>query len=604
MKYSFLNKFRTTALLTLFTFFISMPVFSAQLIPSFEISDIITIPPATSAYIPLTIIIPAKGYIYGNPKGPGIGKPLSVEVSSSKGILAKTVLVSPTVRYYPSEEGYVNIYRKKAIIFIPVTTDKSFHQSKISVNISGLMCTDSACVPFNIKQVLIVKNGPSSVLSAPPSDAAPIGTISSISKKMLNRQIMVQSASEKMAVFHPQFLSHDITGIIPAILLGLLAGLFLNLMPCVLPILSLKIMSIVRHARSKSSSKISGLAYTAGILTSFTILAFLAAFAGWGWGSLFQNTNFIIIIVLLLFMFSLSLFGVYDLNVPGFAGRAAAYSFHSMTYDSFVKGALAAILATPCSGPLLGAALAWSLTMPWYIILAVFLSIGIGLATPYLAVSLIPSLVSFIPKPGPWMLTFERFMGFLLAGSVIYFMSILESSYFIPVSIMLFIAALGLWQYGKWGNKSQSQRMQIISTSILIIFIASAMYIPLTHTSAETIIENVFHPAAVTQASKKGNISVIYFTADWCPNCKLAEKTALETDAVKKLFLDYKVVLFKADITQPGTEAEDLLKELGGSAIPFIAVFPAGENFSKPVCIRDLYTKDDIKKALVMASKK
>ncbi|MGL4369874.1 MAG: thioredoxin family protein, partial [Spirochaetota bacterium] len=273
------------------------------------------------------------------------------------------------------------------------------------------------------------------------------------------------------------------------------------------------------------------------------------------------------------------------------------HTFRSLSADSFVKGSLAALLATPCSGPLLGAVLAWSLTQQAPTVYAVFISIGTGMALPYLAVSLFPALVAFIPKPGRWTIIFERAMGFLLLGSVIYFISILDSSYFISVGMMLLITAAALWQFGFFGKITRSSKTRIASGFLLIILTAASLYPPLSHNPEKNSIES-FSREALLKNARKGKAAVVIFTADWCPNCRAVEQTVLESTSIKNLFREKKITVFTADMTEPGTEAEALLRELGGSAIPFLAVFPAGKGFSHPLCLRDMYTREDIRKAL------
>jgi thiol:disulfide interchange protein DsbD len=377
-------------------------------------------------------------------------------------------------------------------------------------------------------------------------------------------------------------------------------------MPCVLPVLTLKITTLVSHAHDRRLIVKTGLSYTFGVLTSFCFLAALAAFAGMGWGSLFQQSGFIIVMTLLLFIFSLSLLGVFTLNLPGFAGRAASTQFGNVAVDSYIKGLMASLLATPCSGPLLGATLAWSLSQPPYIVFTVFTAIGIGMALPYIIISIYPPIVSFIPKPGNWTVIFERVMGFLLLGSVIYFISVLSDDLFIPTLVMLFVSGISIWQYGEWGNLSRSGISQKVSRIVLILLLIAALSIPVywsNRPSKTVIAQNSYTFSNLQSLARGGQITAVQFTADWCPNCRIVERSVLYTKETEALFKEKNVTLLVADITQSGTEGEKLLHALGSSSIPFLAFFPAGNSFNNPICLRDLYSEKDIVEALRLAGK-
>ena len=194
--------------------------------------------------------------------------------------------------------------------------------------------------------------------------------------------------------------------------LAFAAGFLLNFMPCVLPVVGLKLLSFVQQANSdRKRILLMNLSYTAGLLSVMLILATLAVFAGLGWGAQFSSAAFTVTLSTIVFAFGLSFLGVWEIPLPGFVGDASGKVKEEGYGGAFSKGVLSTLLATPCSGPFLGAALAWAVTQPTYLTYAVFATVGLGMASPYLVVGLFPSAIRFLPKPGHWMVAFKQIMG-------------------------------------------------------------------------------------------------------------------------------------------------------------------------------------------------
>ncbi|HEY1407122.1 MAG TPA: cytochrome c biogenesis protein CcdA [Spirochaetota bacterium] len=509
-------------------------------------------------------------------------------------------------------------------IFVPI---KAMSSSVVQVQADGLFCSENGrCTPFTSMaklSLLIGKDHVNGSLRNAPntlpfgedptehlSDVSAITTSELTMNKQTNennqKDLSTALITKSLPSFTPVFLSGSVSGLLQAILLGILAGFILNFMPCVFPVLSIKLFGIISGGHDRNKIISTGFFYTTGILTSFIILASLVAFAGYSWGSLFQKTEFLVLMILVLFIFALSLMGVYTINVPGIVGKSASRQFSNQHFDSYIKGLLAALLATPCSGPFLGATLAWSVTKPPVIIFIIFLSVGTGMALPYILIMVRPSLLSFLPKPGNWMLVLEKIMGFILFGSVIYFISILNPRLFIPSLLMLLIGAIALWQFGEWGNMLKERRTKILSTITLAILLIGSMSIPVYVNRippTATFLHSIpFSYSSLISNSDK-SVSVVVFTADWCPNCRVVERSVLKDDGILKLFNEKRISYMIADITDAGTEGEQLLHKLGSTSIPFLAVFPKGKSFSSPICLRDIYTKDDLRKAISMAEK-
>lgn len=561
----------------------------------------------------IAIDIPEDAYIYANPKGDGIGKATEVSIE-------KTDYIKSWEFRYPAGEIYqakgdpdhVNIYKKTVRIpYIFKTGSNTPGTFTFRVNLAVLMCTSEACIPADTTvevPVRIVKRESIPVMNSMEEFLSLKKTADGDSAERSAKDGVLQNGKTGYAldgvVFSPDYPEAGVTGLLKAVFFGLIAGFVLNFMPCVLPVVSLKIMSFVMNAgERKRIIVMQGILFSAGILASFTALAVLAAFFGYKWGTLFQSSFFIIAMAAFIFSMALSLFGVYTINTPGAAGRAISKP-HGIYADAFIKGGVATLLATPCSGPFLGGTLAWALTMPPVIIFLIFLSIGTGMALPYLFLAANPSLVRFVPKPGEWMNHFEKAMGFLLLFTVVYLAGILDETYRMGLLLFLVFIAAGLWQYGTFGTVDKERWKRALSIAILSVTAAAGYYLSFNYFFTEGVYSHerlVFSAERLLENRDRGIITVVEFTADWCPNCSLVEKVALEKDEVERLFARDDIEFMIADITRKNRDAESLMAGLGSKSIPLLAVFPPGEAFSRPFCLRDIYTAGDVVSAVMRA---
>ncbi len=237
------------------------------------------------------------------------------------------------------------------------------------------------------------------------------------------------------------------------ILYGFFGGMILNLMPCVLPVIGLKIMSFATQAgQSRGRIILLNLTYVAGIVTVFIGLAVLAAFFGWRWGDQFQKPAFGVALAAIVFVFGLSFLGIWEIPIPGFvgSGNAMQKAEGEGVTAAYLKGILTTVLATPCGAPLVGSTLAWAATQSAPVVFATFISMGLGMGAPYIATSVFPSMMSWIPKPGVWMDTFKQIMGFVLLGTVVWILSFIEEAYVVPTVALLFV----LWAACWWINRT------------------------------------------------------------------------------------------------------------------------------------------------------
>jgi len=366
------------------------------------------------------------------------------------------------------------------------------------------------------------------------------------------------------------------------IFLGFLAGIFLNLMPCVLPVLSLKVLSVVSLGKERALK--AALFYSLGTWLVFALLAGLMAFSGLMWGQQFQSSGFLIGLGTLVVFFILSLLDLFHFGV--LAKTASRFGVSEGGYgEDFFKGILATLLATPCSGPFLGGTLFWASQQSPVTILSVYSSVGLGMASPFFLVVTIPALKKWLPKPGPWMIHFKQGSAFLMMGTLVYLLYLLEAEGRLPALALFIFTAFCGWLF------SISHGKGIRLASLILLLGGFVVWNGTSLSAVKRIpLENAFSLEKLEKAAREGQTVVVDFTADWCPNCKVNEKWVLASPEVQNAFKKAGVLFLVADITRKNPEAEAELKRLGGYAIPFLAVYPFG-NPAKVKTIRDVYTK-------------
>jgi len=396
-------------------------------------------------------------------------------------------------------------------------------------------------------------------------------------------------------------------GLLVWMLLAFVAGLLLNIMPCVLPVVSIKVLSLVQQAgESRRRALGLGLVFAAGMMTVFLALAVVAILFGLGWGEQFQSQTFLIVMITIVFAFALSLFGVYELGVPQAVGSLAAHTTREGFGSAFLKGVLATVLATPCSGPFLGGTLAWTLTQPPIIVLLIFGMLGFGMALPYVILAIHPAFLRRLPKPGPWMETFKHVMGFLLLATVVYLMVSLNQQFLLFTIIFLFCVAVGGWIWGRFSMRPVTSmgRAAVLATVLLVIIAGAFLSFhtlrgvihPLGAEKGEPLAWEPFDPARLLHYHREGRSVLLDFTANWCANCQFNELRVYNSPQVRRLLREKQVVAMKADLTNEGPETaaiRHLMTQLGARSIPFLAVFP-GDQFREPYTLYDLVDKKTV----------
>ena len=300
--------------------------------------------------------------------------------------------------------------------------------------------------------------------------------------------------------------------------LAFLAGLILNIMPCVLPVIGLKVLSFVQQAgENPRRVLLLNLVFAAGIISVFLLLAAFAAFMGLGWGGLFESQTFTIVMVTVVFAFGLSFLGVWEIPIPGFVstgGQGKASQQEGYT-GAFLKGILTTLLATPCSGPLLIPAVTWAIAQTPAITFLTFLAMGTGMAFPFILIGFRPSLVSWLPKPGEWMETFKQVMGFVMLATAVFFFNPISDKYEMPVLAFLVFVGISCWMAGRISLLQAFPVRARKWTSALLVLGFGAFFAFYVMVPQHELDWQPYSQATLNEKISEGNIVFIDFTADW-----------------------------------------------------------------------------------------
>lgn len=413
-----------------------------------------------------------------------------------------------------------------------------------------------------------------------------------------------------------------------ALLFAVIGGLILNIMPCVLPVLSLKVMGLVQSAhQGKADSLKHGLAFTLGVLVSFWILALLVVLlqqAGEqvGWGFQFQSPMFVLVMILVMFVFGLNLLGVFEFSAPSVSGELGQTLMRSDLRSSFANGVLATTLATPCTAPFLGTALGFAFSQPPLVIFFIFTAVGVGLALPYLVLALKPEWLKFVPKPGAWTYRFKQAMSFLLFATVIWLLSVLGGQLgiegIVATLVLLLAVGIGCWLIGQFIDWQASRWRRAVVWTLALLIVGLTYFIAfernlnwravktLASSNAVRTTKIAWQPFSlqtIETAVQSGKTVFVDFTAEWCFTCKVIEKTVLETDAIERKMEELGIVAVRADWTNRNDEITRLLKKFGRSGVPLYVVFPSGR-LNEPIVLPEVLTPEMLIEAFEKAARK
>jgi thiol:disulfide interchange protein DsbD len=402
-----------------------------------------------------------------------------------------------------------------------------------------------------------------------------------------------------------------------ALLFALLGGVILNLMPCVLPVLAIKVFGITEIAHRRRREVVAnGLAYTAGILVTMTLLAISVAAlrsagASVGWGFQFQEPLFVAAISTVLLVFALNLFGVFEIHFTG--GSLSQLGTRSTgNRRSFFEGLLAVVVATPCSAPFLGTAVGFAFASSTPVIVAIFLAIGLGLAAPYVLVTLVPGWARIVPRPGAWMLHLQRGLGFALIGTIVWLLWVIGRSVGIDgmTALLVFLVAVAFatWVYGALQQAGRGRLALGAGVGLAALAVAGLARLPLEAPAAEGgatgangVGARSFDPASISAELEQGRPVFVYFTADWCLTCKVNERVVLADRRVQEELERLDVATFKADWTRRDEAIRAELARFGRAGVPMYLLYPPDAPAS-PRQLPELLTVDLLVEALRQAA--
>jgi thiol:disulfide interchange protein DsbD len=392
-----------------------------------------------------------------------------------------------------------------------------------------------------------------------------------------------------------------------ALLFAFLGGLILNIMPCVLPVLSIKILGFVREAGANQQRlTFHGLAYASGVLASFTVLATVllmlrAGGASLGWGFQLQSPLLVTLLTYLMLLVGLNLSGVFSVG-----GRLMAAG-QSLTASSglvntFATGVLAAIVASPCTAPFMGAALGFAITRPGWQALAVFLTLGAGFALPVLLLSLFPAWLKFIPRPGHWMKTFQQVLAFPMFATAAWLLWVLsqqtDARSYAGVLAGLVAVAFAAWLYGQW--KPGNWRLGLLGAGLAaaLALAIGPMLAPdaPAHSRAALRDDRPWSEELVQELNAAGRPVFVNFTAAWCITCKVNEQLALSTDNTRQLFETRSVAYLVADWTRRDPAISQQLERYGRSGVPLYLLY--SPTTGQPLVLPQLLTEGIVAEAI------
>ncbi len=527
--------------------------------------------------------------------GPASNDTRSLTIVWWLGVPAASAAPLADVDFYPDASDNYEIQ--------PAT--KVLSACTVNVRVQKAVKNFSGDWPNDISGVIVTTGNNGSrngfALSMPIEDHAP-----SVHDPFRDGAISASAQTNAVAALGPASTNKAVTtspaqSLALKLLEAFVGGLILNVMPCVLPVIALKILGFVSEARSEPRRvRNLGFIYALGVSASFSVLAavFIGLKAGGrhiGWGMQFGSPVFVVCLTTLVMLVALNLFGIFEITPGGRVMNAAGElaSKHGAP-GAFFNGFLATALATPCTAAFLAGALGFAFTQSAAIIFLILLFVGIGLAAPYVLLSCNPSLLKFLPKPGPWMEKFKMAMGFPMLMTVVWLFNVASSDYgsrVLWLGIFLVIVAFAAWIFGEFVQRGSHGRGIGLAVTVLLLIGGYAYALDdhlhwremaaentagnsLIDTSANGVAWKPWTPEAVTQARADGKPVLVDFTATWCVTCNAIVKPALETKAVVDAIQELDATALLGDYTRTPQQMTDEISKYGGAGVPLVLVFP------------------------------
>jgi thiol:disulfide interchange protein DsbD len=547
-------------------------------------------------------------YIYSNQPGE-LGLATQVTVTSPEGEAFPAFYPPGVEKPDPLDPAVMsNVYVGPVNVYVPLPPLPA--GTELSIAADGLLCSDVSCLPMGeVRTTAFPEPGELRAAQNQPwweeyhlarsetADGEPVATTTFIPTQTTAEDLANPDA---WPAIEPRFFQPglEVGSLAKALLFALIAGLVLNVMPCVLPVISLKLSGLVAGQSEADPTvrravvKRYNLWFAAGIVVYFAVLSVIVGALGLVWGQIFQEPVVVLVLAALVFALGLALAGVFHLPVIDL-GAAGPQGKQHKASGAFATGLFATLLATPCSGPLLGGVLAWTMQRPAIEMMLVFVAVGVGMALPYLYLAFNQGAMRLLPKPGPWLGVVEKVVAFFLFATTIYLLSILPTWMGTGALVVLLAVGIAAFIWGGTANARKVVRFGWRAAGMAIIVAATAWALsPPSRASWETFSADDFR-------AMLGQTPIIAdFTADWCPNCKFLEQTVLAEDNLTRWQAEYGLRAVKVDLTEANPSGQALLRALGSRSIPVVAIFPDGEDANEPIVLRDLFTEATMEEAL------
>ena len=541
--------------------------------------------------VTVTITIPVNWHVNANIAADEFLKPSSIEIAAMGIKFGEPKWPEPIKEYSEALDLENLVFKGEFQVVLPVdSVEVDYDTLTTNVTFHFQACDNSFCLAPSKKTIKIGERG--------------INGLGGSLKKNGNEEAVAQGDGGNADM-----------SLLVLLLFAFLGGIILNLMPCVLPVLSLKLFSLIKQAgESRGRLLTLGGATTAGILASFWILAAVVAAvkAGGGsagWGMQFQSAGFIAFMTVILTAFAMSFFGVFEIWLPWSATtKMDAAGRKQGIAGAFFTGALLVLLSTPCSAPFLGTAMGFAFTASTPVLFLFFTAAGLGLALPYMLVSAFPAVLKVFPKPGAWMVRLQKAMGVLLLATVVWLLWIVnEQAGLSGVGIFAAIAVASIAcsvLLGRFAPPGVPFVREAAGLSLCIVALVSLWFAALApqYDIAATEKFNArmqeqktedgwfrYSPALIEDFAKAKRTVFIDATADWCLTCKANEAAVLNRDDFRRAMDSLNVALVKADWTRETPEVNALLQSMGKSGVPAYAIYPEGDA-SKQIVLPELLT--------------
>ncbi len=492
-----------------------------------------------------------------------------------------------------------NVYEGRAYIYVPVTVPAGAPPGEVELPllIEGQVCDPMTCLQLSTTVTATIVVGEKTV-------ASPEWT-GSVAAALGEARTLAQLQAAEVEIYGGSWLTG--LGLAAGLAVAVLAGLIFNIMPCVLPVIPLRLMSLLNQAgRSRRRFVVLGLAFAGGIVLLFVGIAIVSVVLKLAIGydvtlnDLFRHPPALIAVVLVLVALAMNLFGAFTVTVPGKVAEAGSGAGGGVL-GTIGVGAVFAVLSVPCSGAIIAGLFVWTQTQPWWVGAVSLVLMGVGMASPHVAIAFFPQILSKIPRAGRWSELLKESVGFILLLIVVWLLGTQMSDAYLPwVMAYAVVLATCLWMWGTWITyTTPAGRKWAVRIAALTIAVAAGWWM-LRPAAAPVVKMADYDAAAIGRARTEGRIVLVKFTARWCGECFVIERTVYSDREVADELERRGVAAFKGDLSKNDSPAWEMLRDqLRQAGPPITAVFPPGGG--KPILLRGGFEKADLLKVLDQA---